>query len=411
MKEMFSSRHKNQLFNSVKNLIGTFVYFFCQWLVLIIVIHIAGYTVSGEFSLIISFTNLFGLVSRYNLRNFQLSDVECRFTQQQYTGAYIMTSGIAIVCFFITLPFTGFNNNLLLCCIVYLLYKLCETLSMYIFTYMQQADCFSNILISFCLKGLIPLLVFSVCLYLKQNLFISICAMALAYLSLIFLYDFNIIKDIFPKGIIIKGTKFILKHCFPLMLSLLVLPFMLFFTRYTVENIYGTTELGYYSAMTMVIAVFSTLANSVFVVILPVISEKYMKKQKRDIIRIIFTILGVIFAIAFAAILLVRLIGNMVFSFIFGVTILPYMYLLLPAIITSTLLIIMAFFSNCLIAMHKRISMLISMLTGVIFLSSLIIPVTKSYGILGNIILFSLSIGIIIVIQLIVISSNLHKFI
>ena len=54
-----TKRSKNYFINSLKNLIGIVVYFFCQWLILIIIIRIAGYKISGEFSLVISFTNFF----------------------------------------------------------------------------------------------------------------------------------------------------------------------------------------------------------------------------------------------------------------------------------------------------------------------------------------------------------------
>jgi len=91
---------QNHFWNSIKNLAGIVTYFFCQWLTLIVVIHIAGYEISGEFSLVISFTNLFGILSMYNIRGFQLSDVNNKFLPQQYSGTYIITSGLAVVFFF-----------------------------------------------------------------------------------------------------------------------------------------------------------------------------------------------------------------------------------------------------------------------------------------------------------------------
>jgi len=76
------------------------------------------------------------------------------------------------------------------------------------------------------------------------------------------------------------------------------------------------------------------------------------------------------------------------------------MYLLLPIIVTSILLIIMSFFSTCLIAIHKRVHSLISMLTGVIILSIFVTPVTKSFGMLGTVHIFSISLGLIIFLQI-----------
>jgi O-antigen/teichoic acid export membrane protein len=408
MKQKDSQPILSHVSNSVKNLIGTIVYFFCQWLILIIIIRIAGFSVSGEFSLVIAFTNLFGFLSQYNIRNFQLSDVKKQFTPQQYSGTYIITSGIAIVLFFLMLPFSGYNNNVIFCCLVYMVFKLCETFTMYFFTYMQLEDRFSNIAVSYCLKGIVPLIGFTLCLYFYRSLLLSICVMILFYLAVIILYDLNIQRVFFPRGIAIKGIGYILKQCFPMMLSTLVTPFMLFLTRHTVEKVYGTSELGFYSAFTMVIVIFSTMAGAVYVVLLPAISKKYAENQKGDIVRIIFTITGIIIAATLVIILLTRLAGDWIFSFVFGFEILPYMYLLLPVIITSAMLTIMTFLSTCLIAMHKRITMLISMLTGVVLLCVFVVSSTKSGGLLGTTNIFTLSLAVIVIIQCFIVLYSLR---
>jgi O-antigen/teichoic acid export membrane protein len=390
---------KIHFWNSIKNLSGTFVYYFCQWLTLIIVIRIAGYTVSGEFSLVMSFTNLFGLLSQYNIRSFQLSDVNNRFLPQQYSGVYVITSVLAVVLFLFTLPFSGYNREIVISCMIYMVFKLCETFTHYVFTYMQLEDKYSDITISYCFKGFIPLIGFAGCLYLTQSLFQSLCIMSLLYIAIIFLFDIIKTRLYFPRGVVMKGTIVILKECFPLTLSVLIVTFMLFLTRHSVEYVYDAKELGYYSVFTMVIAVVSTMAWAVFYVLLPVISDKYIKRLKGDVIRIILIMLGIIFAATLLAFLLAGLMGNYVFSFVFGIEILRYMYLLLPVIINSAMLAVMTFASVCLIAMQKRLTMMIGMLAGTAFLSVFVIPATKSYGMLGTTYVFTISLCAITVIH------------
>jgi len=390
---------QSHFWNSIKNLAGIVVYFFCQWLALIIVIRIAGYKVSGEFSLVISLTNIFGFISQYNIRSYQLSDVNNKYLPQQYSGTYIITSGMAVAFFLIILPFSGYNRNIIISCFIYMLYKLCETLSNYFFTYMQIEDRYSDITISYCLKGIIPLIGFSGWLYFTHNLFQSLCIMSLLYIAIIVLYDLKKTYSYFPRGIVMKDTIVILKECFPIMLSSLILPFMLFITRNTVEKIYGTTELGFYSAFTMVIVVLSTMAGAVYIVLLPVISDKYAKRLTWDIIKIIFTMLGIIILATLIIIILASLIGSFVFSLVFGAEILEYMYLLVPVIITSVMLAVMSFTSVCLTAMQKRLTMLIGMLAGAVLLAVLAIPATKSYGMLGTTNIFTFSLCLVIVIH------------
>ena len=385
--------------NSIKNLVGIVIYFFCQWLTTIIVIRIAGYTMSGEFSLVISFTNLFGFLSQYSIRNFQLSDADNEFLPRQYSGAYIITSGLAIALFLLALPFSGYDHNVIFSCFIYMLYKLCETFSFYALTYMQLENKYSDIAISYSLKGIIPLIGFTLCLYYTQNLFQALCIMSLLYIAIIIFFDIKKTRFFFIQGVEVKGTGIILKKCFPLMLASLIFPFMLFLTRHSVEKVYGSTELGYYSAFTMVIVVFSTMAAAVYQVILPTISEKYLKHLKKDIFQIIFMILGIISFVSLIVLLLAIFIGNFALSFIFGPEILEHMYLLLPVVIASIALTIMTFSSVCLTAMQKRVPMLIGMLTGAALLSTLVMPITRSKGMLGTANIFTISLCVIIIIH------------
>jgi O-antigen/teichoic acid export membrane protein len=407
MKNKDTRYAQNHFWNSVKNLAGILAYFFCQWLILIIVIRIAGYETSGEFSLVISFTNLFGLLSQYNIRNFQLSDVNNRFLPQQYSASYIITSGLAVVSFLLALLFSGYGRGIILSCLIYMVFKLCETFTNYVFTYMQLENKYTDIAISYSLKGVVPLIGFAVWLYFTQSLFQALCIMSLLYIVIIVFYDIRKTYSFFPRGIVLKDVILVLKECFPMMLVSLILPFMLFITRYTVEKAYGATELGYYSAFTMVIVILSTMAMSVYQVILPVISEKYLKHMTGDIVRMIVTILGIIILAALIMILLARLIGNMVFSLVFGAEILGHMYLLLPVIITSVMLAIMSFTSVCLTAMQKRLPMLIGMLAGAVLLSVVVMPVTQSNGMLGTTNIFTVALCVIIVIHGFLIFRNL----
>jgi len=398
---------ENHFWNSIKNIVGIFVYCFCQWLTLILVIHIAGYTVSGEFSLVISFTNLFCVISQYNIRSYQLSDVNGKFLPKQYSGAYIITSGLAVVFFLIVLLFIGYSSSMVLLCVVYMLFKLCETFTNYIFTYMQLEYRYSDIAISYCLKGIIPLIGFAVCLYFTQSLFQTLCILSLLYAAVIIFYDIRKTYSFFPRGIVMKGTIHLLKECFPMMLASLIYYFLFFIPRFAVENVYGSTELGYYSAFAMVITVLSTMATAVCQVIIPVLSEKYVKRLTGDIVRIIFTILGIIVVAAFAMILLARLIGDRVFSIVFGAEILGHMYLLPPVIFASVMLTVMNFSGACLTAMHKRVPMLIGMLVGAMLLGVMVIPVTRTGGMLGTTNIFTAALCVIILIYVIIIIKNL----
>lgn len=408
--KIFNIEFKQDHFSdSVKNLTGTFIYLFCQWLMLIIVIRIAGYFISGEYSLVITFTNIFGFLSMYNIRSLQLSDTECHFSPQQYSAAYIITSSAAVVCFFIALPFCGYSINVNICSIAFIFYKLCEAFTAYIFTYMQLNNKYSNIMISFIFKGIFPLAGFSLTLYVTNSLFYSIIIMLILYFFILSFYDLRIIKKYFPIGIKINGVKQILIKCFPLMLSSLFTPVMLFILRHTIEYIFGTTELGLFSPFTMVIVILSALTGAVVIVLIPAISKSYLENNKKMLLKMIITmIFGLVF-FTIISIIVSIFFGDFIFEIIFGIEVLSYMYLLIPVILAGSLMAVSLIFSTFLIAIKKRISMLLCFLSGEIIFGISALPVTQKFGLLGITNTFSISILIIILFQIILIIININK--
>ena len=174
---------------------------------------------------------------------------------------------------------------------------------------------------------------------------------------------------------------------------------MLFLIRHTVDIVYGKEELGYFSIFVMIIVLYSSIIYAVLMVLLPVLSKEYILKQEKKIFKIVFIMITVIIITAILAVLLCHLIGNWVFSLVFGLTIIPYMYLLFPAVICGALLSIMNLFSICLIAIGKRYLFLISMIYGLLMLIITVEPATQIYGLLGTINIISASFTLIAIIQ------------
>jgi len=395
--------------NTVRNTAGTVLYYCCQWLTTVFVVRIAGYDASGTFSLVISYANIFGFISLYNLRNYQLSDVTHRFAPAQYTAAYTGTSIAALVLFFAILPFCGFDRYTILCCIAYMLFKYCETAMHYLFTYYQLQGRYDRILFSFILKSFLPLLAFIVMLWLGYGLLASILLMAAAFLLTLAIYDIPRMKKNKLTAFSVKGIDVILKESFPLMLSTLVLPYMLFFMRYAVETLYGRETLGYFSTVSMVTVIMNTLASSVWFVIMPTLSERFVKGQYGALRKQLLLIVIALLLITAALVPLGEWLGGWAFSLIFGREILPHMYLLPMTIISSGFLTIAMFLSTVLIAMRKRVHMLLCMASGALLLTALAFSLTRAYGSVGALYAFTAAVILQFIPMLIIILHTCRK--
>ena len=145
--------------------------------------------------------------------------------------------------------------------------------------------------------------------------------------------------------------------------------------------------------------VISTLFGSIFIIIIPKISYLYKEKNIKEIIKIILKINLAIFVFSIISIIGAILLGNAVFSILFTDSIQKYMYLLIPTIITSSILGILNYLSTILISFHDLKFVLVANLIPAIFCTFLLKISILQYGMLGSLysLIISLFLGILIV--------------
>lgn len=385
--------------NIIYNTIGTFFYFFCQWAITVLVVKLGGYSNGGILSITISITNIFYMISMYGVRSFQVSDIKNRYKDGDYLLLRIITSIISSIFFGIVLFYLEYDRAIQLCMIIYMFFKLGESVTDLNFGFFQRYNFYREIGISYILKGILTLIVFCLTLYFSKNLVLTLFLETLALWFFIIVYDLKKLKNKLNLKTRTYKVIFLLKICFSLMLYTLILPYLNFITRYQVEKFFGTEELGYYSAITMVIVVISTLFGSIFIIIIPKISYLYKEKNIKEIIKIILKINLAIFVFSIISIIGAILLGNAVFSILFTNSIQKYMYLLIPTIITSSILGILNYLSTILISFHDLKFVLVANLIPAIFCTFLLKISIMQYGMLGSLysLIISLFLGILIV--------------
>ncbi len=414
----------------IYNTIGTFFYFFCQWLTTILVVRISGYEDAGILSLVISFTNIFYFIALFGVRNFQVTDINHEFSDRDYLTSRHITSGIALILFVIAMFCMKFNHITVLCCLLYMIFKIFEgytdvifgiwqnhdgyfelfVIAMFcmkfnhitvlccllymifkifegytdvIFGIWQNHDGYFEILISYIGKGLLTIIGFCAGLYFF-DLPVAIAIQAFLYFLFIVIYDGNEIKKLVKNFEIKTGQyKKMLIPCIPLMIYGLIVPYLNFLSRYVVELKFGTEILGYYSSITMVFTVMSTLMGSIFVTILPKIAYLYQTGKYKELNKYIAIANFGIIGFGIICVVLGMLLGDFVFSILFGKQILSYMYLLTPTIIASIILSLVSLTSSILISFRKNTLMLWINIIGVVICTLSISYIMDSFGLIG----------------------------
>lgn len=341
------------------NTFGTFFYFLCQYLLTILVVRLGSFNDAGIFSIVLSITNVFYCISIYGVRNYQVADIENRFSDAQYIRFRHICSVAALLIFLAVLPFFRLPMYTNICCIVYLFYKFGESYTDVLFGIFQKRNEVRKIARSYMMKGIISVVTFSLGMILTHSLLVTLILNTAGIFAVLLLYDCSSEGGLRGGSLSRKKLRVLLRDCFPLMLYSLLVPALNLITRTDVEKVYGTEQLGYFSSVTMVLSILNTLMTSVFVILIPNMTDLYQRKKSAKLMRLVELSASGFFILAILGLLAGWMLGDLVFSIVFGKEILPYMNLLGPTIIASVELSAVTFFSSVLTAFSKNDQVLI----------------------------------------------------
>ncbi|MDR2444443.1 MAG: lipopolysaccharide biosynthesis protein [Spirochaetaceae bacterium] len=345
--------------NVFYNSLGSFTYIFFQYLLTVVILRVKGAEDAGVYSLAYTFTNIFATIATFGMGNYQISDVMGRHTDGTYIATRVCTSAAALVCFFITLFFTGFPRGTLVCCAVLMLYRLLEGLSGVYLCVLQKFEDYKTISVSYCIKGGLTFLTFCATLYffeLQQAIF----AMSAAFLPVFLLFD--IPRAVHSAGFTAKAVKRdianILFPSFVLVLQSLSYFCMTFFTRYIIEKTYSTKELGYFSSITLIMLVLPLLTGPALSVLIPGFSGLYAQKRYAVIRRMTFRACVCVAVVTAALCASSLLWGRFALRLLFGEEILQYSFLLMPTLLAGGFLLGCGMLAGILTAMRRHGSLL-----------------------------------------------------
>lgn len=342
--------------NLALNTYGVFFYFFAQWLLTIIVTRVSGFVAAGQYSLAVSFANLFSFVGMFGVRGLQVSDINHRYTDGQYYALRFVTCAFAVVMFAVVLPFRQYDREITLCCIAMLAFKIMECVFDVTIGTMQRNEQFAWVAVSYTVRGVLPAVAFVATLLLGGALPLAIAIMALMMLLSFAVYDIPRLARA-PKEenrFRLTGTAQILKESLPLMLTALLDALLIYIPRDAVEKALGSEALGYYSTVSIVVVVLSTLGSGVWGSIMPRISSFIHGKDYKSVEKTIKIVAIAMVVVSAAVLFFGSLLGPFFFKLIFGPEILDYMFLLVPVLANALLLLANSFYQCVLIPLKHR---------------------------------------------------------
>ena len=89
---MEKGKEKSVQQNMIYNTFGTLVYYFCQWVITVLIVRMSGLEDAGILNLAMSVTAAPAIVGLFNIRSYQVSDLKGQYSDQVYIKSRLYTN-------------------------------------------------------------------------------------------------------------------------------------------------------------------------------------------------------------------------------------------------------------------------------------------------------------------------------
>jgi len=320
--------------NMMWNVAGSMFFIGAQWIITVLIVHLADFEQAGYLSLALSISNVFSTICYYYVRSFQVSDVRGEFSDGCYVAHRWFMTFLSIGVGTIFILVNGYEPFLALFLILFLVYRISEPNADVYHGIDQKSWRLDVAGKSFVMRGIISIAAFVGMMLVTHDLVKTALVMALGVWAVVFLYDIPQAKKLSAHRAEWNFSKIIglTKTCFPLFLYFLFINMIMPVPRYFLEKIESGTILGYYSSVAVPASMIPMLASFVFNTFIGLFTEKSEKGDKKGFVKLFWMITLVIVAITAGAMIGSWLLGEWILALVFTDEIRPYAYLLIPTV-------------------------------------------------------------------------------
>ena len=346
------SLRRNVMYNSA----GSLTYLACQWLISVLAVRLGSYADGGMLSLAVTVTNVFYVLATFSLRVYQASDVTGRFGASCYISTRVMTGlGGMALCVAFAAANVQYSLAQKACIVLYMLFKLTEALVDTFAAEQQKAMRMDYIFRSFMMRSVTSLGSFVLGMTLWHSLPLALMLMALTTMPVVILYDGRIVRRMTGFRLRLSPSEGmpLLRAAWPMMVNSAMMTLLVSIPRYMLEYCHGAEIMGIYASIATPAVIVQAGCSFVYSPLVAPLSEKYARGDvagfRRTTARALLAVLTLFLGVVAGAALL----GRWGLKLLFGASILPYAWLLIPALLTSLCSALLYFFEVPLTIMGK----------------------------------------------------------
>lgn len=365
--------------NIIWNTFGSIFYSACQWLITVIVYHVADLNAAGFLSLAMTTSSSFSAISLFGMRSYQVSDVKREYSQHEYVGSRVLTCIVA----FVTCALASiWGNNIyqILCIDAFMLIRVAEAMVDVLNGEEQKLDRYDLIGKSYIIRGTATVVIFTVGLMTLKNLMITLFIIAIVNLLIAFVFDWKkttALEQIKPI-IYNKKIRTLLMQCVPIVVFSFLFSLEGLIPKNVLQQLEGTESLGAYSTIASPTLVISVLANVVFNPFLPVFASVYQNGEYNRFLKLLHKVYIALAGLAIVTTIGALLLGRWGLSLLFGSGILKYYQLFMPIVWCTILIAFIWVLSAILIGLRQMKWLLIGMVVDFGICVALVYPIIGS---------------------------------
>lgn len=379
--------------NILWNAFGNILYLGCQWLVTVLVTRLFGYEDAGVLSLAMSISATFQTVALFGIRNYQVSDIEDKYSDSTYVGFRGICCFTALILCMMFSFVNSYDSNQMWAIFWFMMYRLAENYSDVLHGIAQKNNRLDIAGKAFAIKGLETIIFFLLGYYLFKNLVVAITIMAMGSWVTTWAYDYVCIKKMSDIHLTDK-----LKNCFllgketvPLCIYMFLLSAISTVPKYILEKMCDATALGAYSSIYAPALLIQAAAGYIYSPFATQFAEYYTSKEVCNFKKMFKQLSVVILGVAIVILIGGSVLGEWVLQLLFGPGIIAYIELLLPILFSTFATAYLAFLCMLQIVIRDFKGLICGCLCGVL-LCCILTPLAinmfgingASYGLLGG---------------------------
>lgn len=293
---------------------------------LLIVTRSVGVAEAGIFSLGFSTAQMMLTIGNYGMRNFQVTDLNNKYSMRIYLSSRIVTNIVMMVVAVVFVLIEGYNWEKGIITLLLCLLKATDAMDdIYGGFYQKRGRLdISGKLMSIRIIFYVGIFIFI--LLISQNLILACFGAVIASsVSLsVLVWSTRVIFKLENPELNIGKINSLLKECLPLCISMFLLLYMGNAPKYAIDNCLSDTLQACYNYLFMPCFIINLFVNFALQPLLVRLSQSWLHKKYKKFLILCAAILGGASVLAFFVVVVGRLIGCQLLSIVFGVQLTQY---------------------------------------------------------------------------------------